>query len=84
MSKRKFVESTKGNKKSRDTFKLEWLRAKVTTDTPDLKSTDVELSTIYEYTNESGLNCKICTACSSYHPTKVTNMQLESAEMHGN
>jgi len=59
--------SAKGtqNKKSRDSFKLEWLKVKVTTDTPDFKNVNVELSSIYEYSFENGLKCKICADCSS-------------------
>ena len=69
MSKRNFVGlSPKGtrNKKSRDLFNLEWLKVKVTTDTPDFKNVKVELSSIYEYSFENGLKCKICVACSSF------------------
>ena len=68
MSKRNFVGlSAKGtqNKKSRDSFNLEWLKVEVTTDTPDFKNVKVELSSIYEYSFENGLKCKICAACSS-------------------
>jgi len=73
MSKKNFVGlSAKGtqNKKSRDSFKLEWL--KVTTDTPDFKNVNVELSSIYEYSYENGLKCKICASCSSFK-TKTAN-----------
>jgi len=69
MSKRNFVGlSAKGtqNKKSRDSFKLEWLKVKVTTDTPDFKNVHVELSSIYEYSYKNGLKCKICATCSSF------------------
>jgi len=69
MSKRNFVGlSAKGtqNKKSRDSFKLEWLKVKATTDTPDFKNINVELSSIYECSYENGLKCKICAACSSF------------------
>ena len=69
MSKRNFVGlNSKGtqNKKSSDSFKLEWLKVKVTTDTPDLKKVYVELSSIYEYSYENGLKCKICAACSRF------------------
>ena len=69
MSKRNFVGlSAKGtqNKKSRDSFKLAWLNVKLTTDTSDFKNVNVELSSIYEYSYENGLKCKICAACSSY------------------
>ena len=68
MSKRNFVGlSPKGtqNKKSRDSFNLEWLKVKVTTDTPNFKNVKVELNSIYEYSFENGLKCKICAACSS-------------------
>ena len=69
MSRRNFVGlSAKGtqNKKSRDSFNLEWLKVKVTTGTPDFKNIKVELSLIYEYSFENGLKCKICAACSSF------------------
>ena len=69
MSKRNFVGlNSKGtqNKKSSDSFKLEWLKVKVTTVTPDLKKVYVELSSIYEYSYENGLKCKICAACSRF------------------
>ena len=52
MNKRNFEGLTsKGtkNKKTRDSFNPEWLKLKVTTDTPDLKGAQVELSSIYEY-----------------------------------
>ena len=42
------------------------LKVKVTTDTPDFKNVNVELSSIYEYSCENGLKCKICAACSSF------------------
>ena len=41
-------------------------KVKVTTDKPDSKNVNVELSSIYEYSYENGLECKICAACSSY------------------
>ena len=69
MSKRNFVGlSTKGtqNKKSRDSFNLKWLKVNVATDTPDFKNIKVELSSIYKYSFENGLKCKICAACSSF------------------
>ena len=69
MSKRNFEGLTaKGtqNKKTRDSFNPEWLKVKVTTDTPDLKNVHVELSSIYKYSYENGLKCKICAACSSF------------------
>ena len=69
MSKRNFVGlSTKGtqHKKSRDSFKLEWLKVEVITDTPDFKNVNFELSSIYQYSCENGLVCKICAACSSF------------------
>lgn len=69
MSKRKFsAVSAKEmqNKKSRESFKLDWLKVKVTTDTPDFRNANVELSSIYEYSAENGLKCKICAAGSSY------------------
>jgi len=69
MSKRNFEGLTaKGtqNKKTRDLFNPKWLKVKVTTDTPDLKNVHVELSSIYEYSYENGLKCKICAACSSF------------------
>jgi len=69
MSKRNFVGlSAKGtqNKKLGDSFKLEWLKVKVATDTPDFENVNVELSSIYEYSYENGLKCKICAACSSF------------------
>jgi len=69
MSKRNFVGlSAKGtqNKKSRDSFKLAWLNVKLTTDTSDFKNVNVELSSIYEYSYENGLKCKICATCSSF------------------
>ena len=76
MSKRNFVGlSAKGtqNKKSRDSFNLEWLKVKLTTDTPDFKNVKVELSSIYEYSFENGLKCKICAACSSFE-TNTANV----------
>ena len=54
------------NKKLRDSFKLEWLKVKVTADTPDFKNVDVKLGLIYKYLIANGLKCKICAACSSY------------------
>ena len=60
--------SAKGiqNIKSRDSFKLEWLKVKVSADTPDFKNADAELSSIYEYSYENGCKCKICAVCLSY------------------
>ena len=69
MSKRNFVElRAKGtqHKKSRDSFKLEWLKVKITTDTPDFKNVNVEPTLIYKHSYESGLKFKICAACSSF------------------
>ena len=69
MSKRNFVGlSAKGtrHKKSRDSFKPDWLKVKVTTVTPDYKNVNVELSSIYDYSYEKGLKCKLCAACSSF------------------
>ena len=64
MSKTNFVGlSSKGtqNKKSRDSFNLEWLKVKVYAGFQKC-----ELSSIYEYSFENGLKCKICAACSSF------------------
>jgi len=75
MSKRNFEGLTaKGtkNKKTRDSFNPEWLKLKVTTDTPDLKGAQVELSSIYEYSYENGLKCKICAA-GSHFKTNTSN-----------
>jgi len=69
MSKRNFEGLTaKGtqNTKTRDSFNPKWVKVKVTTATPDLKSVHVELSSIYEYSYENGLKCKISAACSSF------------------
>ena len=70
MSKRNFEGLTaKGTKheKTRDSFNPEWLKLKVTTDTPDLKGVQyVELRSIYEYSYENGLKCKICAAGSRF------------------
>lgn len=67
MSKRKLstvCDTARPNKKARDTFKLDWLQIKVTTDTPDSKNVNVDLGSIYEYSEENGLKCNICAACS--------------------
>ena len=69
MSKRNFVglsAKETQNKKSRDSFKLEWLKVKVTTDTPDFKNVYVELSSIHEYSYENELKSKIYAACSRF------------------
>ena len=69
MSKRNFVGlSAKGtqNKKLRDSFKLEWLKTKVTADTPVSQNVYVELSSIYEYYYENGLKCIFCAAYSRF------------------
>ena len=66
--------SAKGTlgEKSRDSFKLEWQKVDVTIDTPDFKNVNLELSSIYEYSYENKLKCKICAACSSFK-TNTTN-----------
>ena len=84
MSKRNFEGLTsKGtkNKKTRDSFNPEWLKLKVITNRPDLKSAQVELSSIYEYSYENGLKCKIYAAGSHFK----TNTGNEYATgKHGN
>ena len=72
------------HKKSRDSFKLEWIKVKVTTDAPDFKNGNVELSSIYECSLKNGLKCKICAACSSFKLMKPMNMQLECDGKHEN
>ena len=72
------------HKKSRDLFKLELPKVKVTTDTPDFKNVNVELSWIYEYSYENGLKCKVCAGSSSFKTIQVMSMQLESDGQHGN
>ena len=70
MFKRNFVglsAKETQHKKSRDSFKLGWLKVIVTTNEPDFKNVDVELSSIYEYPYENELKCKICAACSSFN-----------------
>ena len=75
MCKRNFVglsAKRTQHEKSRDLFKLGWLKVIVTTDMPDFKNIYIELSSIYKYSYENGLKSKICAACSSFK-TNIAN-----------
>ena len=70
------------NKKSRDSFDLNWLKVKVTANMPNFKYVVVELSSINEYSILVS-NVKFVLVQVT-RVTQVMNMQQESAWKHGN